>query len=232
MAFPVVLDHLSQGFSSSATSHAVDMPSFVGVDNLLLLFTSVDSGKSVNTPSGWTQIYEGDNATANCFAKKADGTEGGTTLAILSPTTCTVSTQLYNIIDWDGTIATGINVSTQESRSSTSIPPDALTAAWGAGDTLWLAVVHAYDDDATITGYPSGYTDGLYVVSGGGSNNGNTMGSARKESSAATEDPSSFYISATQSLRAWTLAIKSGTAGTEFAANMTPPVAIGPCLMF
>jgi hypothetical protein len=64
--------------------------------------------------------------------------------------------------------------------------PGYLAPSWGLADNLWIAVTGARGDQ-TVTGYPAGYSSGMNPHRGDAA-----MGSAEKQSAAASEDPAAF----------------------------------------
>lgn len=222
MAFPQTAAPTESSFGSAASSFAVSMPATVNSgDGLLMIFGHDDSGLSAATPSGWGKLREretllGFGGIGYLFVKVADGTEGGTTVTVsVTGGTATAAAQVYRFTDWAG-VATGFEAA-DDDDSGTTLDPPSLEPTWPQGDTLWIAAFACGDDDATVSAYPSSYTGGTDTVSGGGANNGHTIGSAVRELNASSEDPGTFTLSASQFGAVFTIAIRQ--AGETITAD-------------
>ena len=90
MVFPIVQSLTGSQFSTNVTSHAVNMPSVVASQDLLLTLVcssrSTDNPHSYATPSGWTQLFQEVNAgnssarvTFGAWMRIATGNEDGST---------------------------------------------------------------------------------------------------------------------------------------------------------
>lgn len=228
MAFPSVDALIQQQFSTSSDPANVDLPSTVASGDLLLvLFAQNASGATLalSTPSGWTKLFEeseGSFIRLAIYGKVADGTEGGTSIA-LSNNGRTAVAQVYRISSWHGAIA-DVEVATgAHFTSGTTRSPPSLTPTWGADDTLWIAVASAADDDQAFSVYPASYTNGTSQVSGGGINNGCELASARRALNAATEDPGDFTLASTETWVLTTIAVRpaAGGGGTTYTQTVT-----------
>ena len=120
-------------------------------------------------------------------------------------------------MNWEGTLVNGVEVGTAVGGNAT--PPDSpsLTASWGAENNLWLAVAGGADDDVAATGYPTGYTNGIDTLSGGGLNSSAEVFSSRRENATATEDPAAFTLASGEAWVANTIVIRPslGAFGAE-----------------
>jgi hypothetical protein len=211
MAYASIEETLTQGFSSGSTTHAVDMPNSVSSGELLLIVFSSYACGTITTPSGWTSLDTKGNHGA-VFAKDADGTEGGTSVTVTVQVSKTASAIVHRISGWGGTLADDVDIAAVSAAQSAYPNARSLTAGWGAADNLFLSVAVAGDDDASFDSAPSGYSGLTSIVSGGGTNNGCSAGSAYIESASDTEDPTAFTLSASESWYAWTLVIEPGAA--------------------
>lgn len=202
------------------------MPASVTSGNLLLVFICTDSIPTVTTPSGWTAVYQennGDRFDSHCYARLADGSEGGTTVSFdTSFSIDSWTAQVYEISDWSGTVS---DVEYSYSGYNLTSSPDcpSLTYSGGAQDILWIAVTQNVDDDATVDSAPTNYANLASVISGGGTNNGNSIGTAYRELNTDTEDPVSFSLSESEGTAAFTLAIPPGTSGGGGSGTPTLP---------
>lgn len=213
MGFPVVQSVTTTSFEP-ATSHPVNMPASVSSGDLLVMFFSLGwhgNGVDVTTPSGWTQKYKildtGSFHQGSCFVKVASGSEGGTTVDVVSINGSHGVAQVYRITNWFGTLA-AVETATATGNSTNPSSPN-LTPSWGAGTTLWLSAYTADAYDSMATAYPTNYTDGTTAESST-STTGNecSVGSARRELNATSEDPTAFTISGTRPWVAATLAVR------------------------
>lgn len=214
MTYPVVESITSTAFPSLVTDHIVNLPALVASGNLLIVFYTNRGSRNFSAIPGWTVIYDiYDVAQTFCAARVSDGTEGGGTINIQVDSTGTVGcATVYQISGWGGTIATDIDYN-EFGDSSNSPNPPALTYPWGTADTLCLAIAHAVDDDETVTDYPTDFTDGNYVIAGGGTNLGATLGIAQKNDSSGSDNPGSFDLSGSESWVAVTMGIETGSSG-------------------
>jgi hypothetical protein len=94
------------------------------------------------------------------------------------------------------------------SNTATPNPPALNPTTWDVEDTLWIAAVSA-DTSRTIDVYPSNMTlRRTGDVSGGAG--GASLGIAMAESAAASFDPGTFTISASDDVRTTTVAVRPG----------------------
>lgn len=212
MSFPITQSVTETSFSSSTTSHAVAMPTTVSSGDLLIILFSNRGTGTITTPSGWTQKWNqtitGNVVSVACFVKVAAGTEGGTTVDVVTSVARTASAQVYRIDTWEGTLS-GVEVGTMvEHALSTTPNPPSLTPSWGSGDTLWIPTAQYGDDDVAVNSYPGSYSNGIDTQSGAGSGLGCSVASARRENTIGTEDPGNFTLASSEVGGANTIAIQ------------------------
>jgi len=226
MPFPQVVVAVKEtNFAGDTTAHLVDMPTTTVSGELLMMLFVCHTTAAHTTPSGWTvqwNLATSSLSNTTCFVKVADGTEGGTTVDIVTADAQSAAAQVYRITDWEGTLS-GVEsgVMVVEDVSNTPDPPS-LTPSWGQMDTLWIAMFGAGDDDETVTSFPTDYTDGVDTVSGAGlgSDAGCEVGTARRELNATTDDPGQFTLTASEQNVANTVAIRSmGGIGPKVVAS-------------
>lgn len=221
MAFPVVESTTSTGFSSTSTTHAVDYPSTVDSGDLLVMVFAANDGAVITTPSGYTELDQDEDpptvaVRVGVFVKSAAGTEGGGSETVTIDASKTAAAQIIRVTGWSGTIATDIDISTAAIGSSSTPDPDSVSAGWGSADNLFITVVGAGDDDATVTSFPTNYGGGSGVISGGGGNNGCTVGSCYRSLASTTDDPGIFNLSEAEAWVSWTLVVApTGAGGTN-----------------
>jgi hypothetical protein len=208
--FPVVESLSASSFAVHAQSHAVAMPAAVSAGDLLLCIFTSHAFATVTTPAGWTSIGTTLNGTVvrtSRYAKRADGTEGGTTVDFQTSVMETAVAHVYRITGWfdDGVLTNAIGDAAVVGTGLSPDPP-ALTPTWAVAKTLWIAAYGAENLGVTA-GYPAGYTNGRYDESGGVVGRA-SMASARRESAVATEDPGPFTNNADQAWVGVTIAIR------------------------
>lgn len=211
MAFPVVASLTPTVFSTAATSHLVDMPAVVNAGDQLIIAFSSDGSSTVTPPSGFSQLHTTSNTNLvrlGTYRKVADGTEGGTTVDVVTSASCKAAAHTYRITSWHGT--TIPEVGTAATGASVNPDPPTLSPSWGAEDTLWLALA-GINALVTTSVYPTNYTDG--TTSGTSSGNANTVISARRELNATSDDPSALTVSTNTEWVAQTLAIRPAAGG-------------------
>ena len=210
MAFPVIASVTASSFGTDATAHLVAMPATVDANDLLIVGFANDGSATVTTPGGWTLIQSDANSTAarlSSYYKIAVGNEDGTTVDFVTSATEKAAAQVYRITaaSWHGTTPPETAAAATGGGAGPD-PPSTNPAGWNVEDTLWIAMYGADDDDDAST-YPTNYTNGTYTQSDN-SNASASMGSARRELAAASDDPGIFTIAAGEEWITITLAIR------------------------
>lgn len=224
MAFPVVESLTATALDGDATAHLIAMPATVNDGDLLITILSNDGPATVTTPANWnllgSTVHSSNTNRLSNYYKIAVGTEGGTTVDFVTSVAEEAVGHVYRISNWHGT--TPPEIGTAADAASTLPNPPTLTPSWGAADTLWLA---GYGADATETTsvYPTNYTNGQTDSTPAGGSC--TLGSARRELNATSDDPGTFTISASEQWIAQTFAIRPSSAialtGTLFTKTPT-----------
>jgi hypothetical protein len=212
--FPAVASVTASGFPIYANSHAVAMPATVTAGDLLFVLFTNHAYATVTTPAGWTLIGTTLNTTVvrtSRYAKRSDGTEGGTTVDFETSVTEPAVAQVFRLTGWfdDGVVTDAVADAASVGEGLNPDPP-ALTPSWGVASTLWIAAYGAQNLGQT-SGYPAGYTNGRYDESGGVVARTSTA-SATRESAAASEDPGAFTNNASQPWVGVTIAIRPRAA--------------------
>lgn len=210
--FPTVSDLLAQTFSASAT-HNVTMPSTVNSGDLLMVLFTNDhtTAGTITTPAGWTSKASDTQNTqvrASVFIKVADGTEDSTTVNFATSASEEAAAQVYRIRsgEWSGTTA-GVEVATFSGATTASPNPASLNpGAWGTENTLWVAYVGGSSYNS-VTSYPSGFNRGVHNQSNTGTG-GASSSSTWIESAAASYDPGTFTMNASNNGVAYTIGIR------------------------
>lgn len=232
IGFPEVAGSIGTSFATAATSHPVDMPAIVDADDLLVvLFSDLGDATAPATPSGWTQLFAaavGASSNYSGFARVADGTEGGTTVDVVTSTATTAAAIAVRITGAHPDIS-GVAVSAGVNSSGTTPDPDELSTPWATTATLWLATAGWNDDDATVSTFPAEYSGGVDVVSGAGTNAGASVGVAFRSLVAATEDPGPFTLGESEVWQAFTLAVRpEETAVDSTSTSLSVSTTSGP----
>lgn len=198
--FPQV-DSLTQTpFTTNTTSHLVAMPATVEADDLLLMIAAFDGAPTITNPAGWTQLENEANVSHARLvtAKISDGTEGGTTVDVVTSVIEGGAAQVFRISPWWGTIATGVAISTRNAVGgvASNDPPLLAPTSWSAEFTLWLATltVATPSSPLNITTYPTSYTDGT-ETDPGTTTQGALVATARRQTSSPSQDPDPFVMS-------------------------------------
>jgi hypothetical protein len=188
MAFPVI-----EGTNSGSQADAVSTNVTVSFDTsatageLLLVLIHSDKNNNHGWPGSWVEQYERDfgvDGSGSTALGTLTATGGETSIVVnRGGATDEAAWYCWRISGWNA-----FSFSSANGVSSASPDPPNHTPAWGAKDTLWIAMCGA-DNDA-ITDYPTGYS-GNTAVSEPDAN----LGVAYRELNAASENPGAFTIS-------------------------------------
>jgi hypothetical protein len=188
--------------SAASTTHNINMPATVVAGELLQMLVAWGASPgTVTTPSGWTA--QGTTNFLTGFAKVADGTEGGTTVNVITANSVKAAAQTYRITTWYGVAVGGVEAGFNSGAPGTSADPPSRTPAWGADRNLWLAGVQV-TANPTITD-PANY--GTFIQTDDGSV-AVRLRTGRRTRYAATEDPAAFTWTGTQTWTAITVAVR------------------------
>jgi hypothetical protein len=212
--FPTVQSLTASSFPIHANSHAVAMPANVTAGDLLLCIFTNHAWATVTTPSGWTEVgttLNGTQVRTGRYAKRADGTEGGTSVDFVTSITETAVAHVYRISGWfdDGVLTDAIADAAAIGTGTAPDPPALDPAAWDLANTLWIAAYGAQNLGDTAA-YPADYFGGRYDISGGVVGRTSTA-SARRESAGVSEDPGVYTNWASQAWIAITIGIRPGS---------------------
>lgn len=214
MAYPTFTSAISTQ-SSDTTTHNWTLPSGNAAGKLLVLFIMVDGiTVTINTPTGFTRHSTatfdtgggGGASQGALFYKITTGSESSSSITTTgSEKSVTISVLVTGSDNAEPQFAT-IGFST----SSTPNPPN-LTVSGGSDTILWMCgAVTSAAENATTWSIPSSYT----VVQRG---NSNTVDSTDvqfalcyREVTAASENPGTFTIGASNAHTAFTLAFVPG----------------------
>ncbi|TLZ83810.1 MAG: hypothetical protein E6K03_03900, partial [Methanobacteriota archaeon] len=199
--FPTIQSVTSTSFPTDSTTHNVQMPATVNAGDLLIVFFADHGTPGMNYPSGWTFFFGWSSwgGTGNkfwMFAKRASGTEGGTTVNFQTSAAVKAAAQVYRITGWrdSGTITNDIEYANAGAASTSPNPSSLNPTHWDVENTLWIAAYGA-DGDNDATAFPANYAGGVYTESDHSATS-TSMGSAWRNLAAASEDPGPFTIAA------------------------------------
>lgn len=203
-------------FASDATAHAVSMPTACEAGDLLICFFTNDGNATVTTPTGWTNLHtttdSGNAVRLGTYAKKADGTEGGTTVDFVTSATERAAAQVYRFQkgtwygDSSNNFAASVAIGAAANGSSTSPDPPALAPLWKRLPTLYIAV--EANDDGTVSAslYPLNYYDHVPTVSDANAA-GVSLSTSMRTAVTNNENPAAYTIT-TQEWVTQTVAIR------------------------
>jgi len=187
------------------TTGQTGFPVMVGVDGNVTASDSSSSKLGLN----WTATLVGYFDMDAAQSKNSINKPGAIRLA--------VNTTESNVLT--ATIAP-LNDTPEASASTTgtSVNPNSasLTPTWGTGtSTLWFTTFGLDGTDAptTVTSYPAGYSNGRLDYYG--TSLGVGVGSARKTTTAASDDPGQFVVSRNEDWVAYTVGVGSGVVFNE-----------------
>lgn len=205
MTVPALRSSQGPTLSSSATTHAINMPATVSAgDMLVVLICANNSWGSGVLDGNWT-AFQASNGVIYGGYKIAAGTEGGTSVAFTTTTYADLDYVVLSIYN-HGSVAPQITAPT--SGTSSYPDPAALTPSWGAADVMWVAL--AQNTIANFMVSPDGYASLSYQ-------NGSTPKTAvayKTATNTTTENPGAFTIGSARSWSAYTIGIKGYTPPT------------------
>lgn len=206
MAFASVVGSGTSAQSTSvSTPHVVNLPTGITVgDRLIVGICGGSTLTSWTFPTGWSEFLDSNGYGA--AYRDADGTEG-TTISVTPNGVATSTSWSARIQGHDP--ATPPDAATPTVSATTGTPnPPSLTPTYGAADTLWLAIVRWASSSTALSASPTNYTTEI----------NNTVSTsirsavASRALNAATEDPGTFTIAASNATVAGTLAVAGAVA--------------------
>lgn len=206
MSYPVLEQPVVTKLFDSQTSYDVDMPATVRRGELLVVKIHVgEQNESISTPAGWTEGLSAHTGIGriNIFHKKADGSEGGTTVTFsqkYSPTNSDTISKVYRYSNWSdiafGTMANGGNYS--------SIDVPSLDPPWGAEDATFITGLGVGSPGSAIYTPPSGYI----IDDNSTTAAGTRFATARRKATVDIEDPDTWDLNSTYYCGTYVMAIR------------------------
>jgi hypothetical protein len=193
--YPVIIGTVTSATTGTSVSSFGANINIAGAVGDLLILTAAggsSDSRTLNTPSGWSPIWEMSNIAGNLrvfggWYRIATGAEGAT-IAVSASSGCHWSTVAMRIAR--GTFRELPTVSTSATGTGAAPNPNSLTAT-RPGPHLWLAIACGVSND--FVNSPAEYTTAGTADAGGGTNETMTR-IARRFLRAASEDPGAFSI--------------------------------------
>lgn len=185
------------------------MPATVNAGDLLVTGCAVNGLRTFTTPTGWsiqcarTALT---NASSIIYVINAAGTEGGTTVDVVTDSGANMVAHTFRVTGWGGTLGTDIASGTPATGSSTAPNPPSASWSWGSLDILSLVFAGGLSATTqTVSSYPTSYTGGTLTAQ----TNGVFIASAQRALTAAAspEDPATYTVGFTTSWIANTVVI-------------------------
>ena len=203
--FPTVEATNTSEDSTGDTSIVVSLPASIQSGDLLIVAIMQSNSTATNTyPAGWVKLSD-DNGSVNTYStgyRHADGLEGAT-VTITSTQTGGTSHFSYRISGPDA----GTNPEVGVAASGSSInpdPPSLNPTNWGAEDTLWIIGIGTDNAASSVATDPTNYTNPIEDSTG----TSIYIYSARRELNAASEDPGTATLDASDQWIAQTIAVR------------------------
>lgn len=171
------------------TSKNITLPSGIQAGDYIILLLGAygNSGPSVNTPSGYAAIGDGDGVRTylKVVRRVATGSESGTTVNI-------TATQNF-FLGWQALIVRGASdIACSAEATGTSGKPDCpnLSPSWN-DNTLWIAAASQYSLIGSQSA-PSGYSGYLVASANDGTFDWARVSSAWRKLAASSENPPAY----------------------------------------
>jgi hypothetical protein len=174
------------------------------VGDLILIVAGAESGatRSLLTPTDFTSVVSNTVAQSNMrasylFSKVATGSEGSAVTVNMSG-----GTGNFGIVIIVLRNASTVSAAAIVGGISTSPNPPSLTPSFGTAHAIWFACLAA--TSATLTSYPSTYTDNRSYLNTGNPN----VAIASRFQIAASDDPAAYVRGSSNGWHAMTFAVK------------------------
>lgn len=221
MASPTVVEVVESEENTWTKTHDITLPGNRSPGDHVLIHWGLDgSGGTITGPAGWATVLAYDlneNQKWYLWLRELDGTELGTVQA-LSAKASNSAAQAFLIRGARSGTTEGTTWDLERTTSGygTATDPPAVTASWGSGDQLYLALLWAAPHYPTVQTWPTGYSDrletGRRII----------VASASLRETSTSDDPSGFVVSASAVIRSGTIVFREAasiTAGAQTAAG-------------
>jgi hypothetical protein len=215
MAFPSIAGTQKSVESASVTAHDATLPASVAADDILIVWIFQDGASGGFTwPAGWTEVL--DSAVVSTEASVTVGwrrATGGETTVQVTSVNAERSTHIAVRITGAHT-TTAPEFSATATGTSANPNPDSLNPTnWDIEDTLWIA--WQVNDLQATTVFP--YANNNVSTSSTDVTSASYGAICSTDSAAASVDPGTFTIGASDQWRAGTVAIRPvGSSTTTF----------------
>jgi hypothetical protein len=214
MAFPQVAEIIATDAGVFGASIDVDLGSSIAAGDLLLVgVVQADTADAFDALSGWTNLIDGTVFASGRYGwwkRKATGAEGGSVTVGMTAAGSVQASGLFIRIaagSWSGDL-NDVELGGSATNAGTNASPGSMSPSWGSDDNLWIAVCGCDDDDAGLSAYPSGYSNGTLAMNTGGTSQQCRIACATLESAASSEDAGDFVLPASEQWAAATIAVR------------------------
>ena len=226
---PAVMSVATTNGGTASATPVINLPTDIISGNTLFAAVRVAAAGDIGWPSGWTEMVDvATDASDDQFAiawRKADGTEG--TTITLSSANQKFAGIVWNIFGATDPTTQAPELSTIATGTSTTPDPTTVTPTGGAKDYLWLWL-GSWEGEQTSP--PASNPTNYIGVSGADSGTAGAVttnvrvAGAFRRSNAASEDPGSWTISASDDWTAYTVAFHPFVAGTPVSNTVISAV--------
>lgn len=160
MAFPTIGAGVVTQVTTATTSPAINMPATVTAGDTLLVGIRVNVGGAIGWPADWNELADsapdGSGDEVAVAWKKADGTEGGTTVTLSTGNgKCeAITTRITNAAD---PAVNPPEINTVATGSSVNPLPNAITPSGGAQDYA-INYLFSIAGEGVISANPAGWS--------------------------------------------------------------------------
>lgn len=227
MAFPAIVNTATTEITANGTDPVINLPTGILRGHLLVALVRRTAAGSSSWPAGWVALLssttDASNDDTQIFYKIADGDEGST-FTITNATSGRTAAIVYLVSGHDSKHHPP-EIATEVTGTSTTPDPGSLSPTGGARDYLWLWL-GGWEGEQTSppAGAPTNYSSTLGASTGtaGGVTGNCRVASASRTVNAASEDPASWTISASDDWTATVMAIYPAFVGIQ------PDLLFGP----
>ncbi len=206
MAFPSIRSQATDNSTSAETTHTVNLPATIAAGDTILVIIRVAVAGAIGWPdANWHELLDaspdGSDDQIGIAWKKADGSEGGTTISVTSGNGKYVSVAAAFRDAFDPSITppvlgtVGIGTTPDEPNAGDCAP------GVGAKDFYWWTHYSMSGEQSGITAYPGSYTldqSGIVTSGTGGLPATNcTMATAGRQLNAASENTGVWDVTGT-----------------------------------
>lgn len=209
MASPTVTASATTNGTTSTATPTINLPATVNANDIIVVFIRADNEEAYTWPANWNLLIsdasDGSDDQTGCRWKLAVGNEDGTTIQLSRTNSGKFSALAYAIGG-----ANNVEVGSLGTGASTTPDPPNFAPSGGTQDYLWLWM-GGWEGEQTSppAGNPTNYTNPIGANSGtaGAVTTNCRVASARRATTAASENPGTWTISASDDWTAFTMAL-------------------------